>query len=138
MLFFSLSWPVLGSDCTLPKSLNGVTFLFKISESYTPMNVMPGNLLESRFSERHYTTEILNTGEKVRGVYTYQRYHSQFGRFHASEGTGEQLTQYAKTLVCKTDKVGYVIFSQSIGVIKPNVRQDTGTYVITSLPARNQ
>ena len=122
---------VQANDCKLPESLSGMTILFNISDSYTPHNTMAGVLLQSKFDKSQYDIEVLDTGERFSGKYKYQRVKPQIARFTVEEGMGGSLTHYSKTLVCQTDRMGFVLFK----LLKPKQSvpaHDIGIYVIQS------
>lgn len=132
LIMFSSLFKVQAKACELPESLNGITFLFNISTIYSPSNTMAGMLLESTFSEKTYTIEVLDTGEVFTGSYEYQRFLPKFARFNVKEGIGANLTLYSKTLACKTNRMGFVIFSLKQGPDQATAPHDIGTYVIKS------
>ncbi|WP_298768463.1 hypothetical protein [uncultured Shewanella sp.] len=120
------------NDCKLPESFMGMTILFNISDRYTPHNEMAGMLLQSKFDNLTYDIEVLDTGERFSGKYQYQRIKSKIARFTVAEGTGDSLIQYSKTLVCQTDKMGFVLFKLLQGSTPLTPAHDIGIYVIQS------
>ncbi|MCL1123088.1 hypothetical protein [Shewanella surugensis] len=133
LIMFASLFKAQAKVCELPESLNGITFLFNISTVYSPSNTMAGMLLESTFSDKTYTIEVLDTGEAFTGSYDYQRFLPKFARFNVREGTGANLALYSKTLVCKTNRMGFVIFSLRQGPEQVTAPHDIGTYVIKSV-----
>lgn len=117
-------------DCQLPKTLEGKTILIRVDGTYTPNNPMADSVQELIFAKRSYQLTILNTGAKASGSYRYEYFDPKLARLSVREGEGKNLSLYSETFVCETNRVGYFIFSQTQGPIKPNIRQNTGVYII--------
>ncbi|WP_299492261.1 hypothetical protein [uncultured Shewanella sp.] len=130
ILFFCYIGQSVGDSCTMPKSFAGLTLLIRVNGNYTPDNPMAGTLQEMTFSRLNFKSMVLNTRESVEGSYRYTRLDSNLGQLSIREGSGDNVSLYTETFVCETNTTGYFIFSQTQGVIKPNVRQNTGIYII--------
>ena len=120
----------IANKCQLPISLQGKTLLFKVNGVYTPDNVLADMVIEYVFEEKIYQVTILNTRRKMRGVYDYRRLTPMLARFSVFEGSDKFESIYSQTLVCETNTTGFVIFSQTKGWYKPDIRQNTGVFII--------
>lgn len=116
--------------CQLPRTLEGKTILIRVDGVYTPNNPMADTVQELKFKKNTYQVTILNSGVTASGSYRYEYFDPQLARINVREGEGKSLSIYTETLVCETNRVGYFIFSQTQGPIKPDVRQNTGVYII--------
>ncbi|WP_299495244.1 hypothetical protein [uncultured Shewanella sp.] len=116
--------------CQLPKTLEGKTILIRVDGVFTPNNPMADTVQELKFKKNTYQLTILNTGATASGSYRYQYFDPKLARLSVREGKGKDLALYSETFVCETDRVGYFIFSQTQGPVKPDIRQNTGVYII--------
>ncbi|WP_299007163.1 hypothetical protein [uncultured Shewanella sp.] len=116
----------------MPKKLDDLVMLLRVDGIYTPTNPLADTVHQYKFHSDNNTfmVTILNTKEVFSGVYEYEYFDPQLTRINFTYGKAQTLTIYSISLVCETQRVGYFIFSQSQGAIKPNVRQNTGVYVI--------
>lgn len=130
ILLITLSWPSIANKCQLPVTLKGITLLIKASGRYSPTNVLADMVIEYVFEEKNYQVTILNTKQSTKGIYQYRRLNPMLARFSVLEGSKTKLTVYSNTLVCETDTIGYMIFSQKMKEGKPNIRQHTGVFII--------
>ena len=118
------------AECTVPASLNGLTFINAIDPGYSPENPNAGSLVKIRFAANQYTNHILTRNLTVTGSYVYQRLSADVGQFEAREDFGGSVTEYRLTLVCSTPWSGVLIYNQEQGAIGPAVRQNVGRYTI--------
>ncbi|WP_298768459.1 hypothetical protein [uncultured Shewanella sp.] len=128
----------MASKCQLPTSLQGKTLLFKVNGVYTPDNVLADMVIEYVFEEKTYQVTILNTRKKMNGVYDYRRLTPMLARFSVFEGSDEVVSIYSETLVCETNTTGFVIFSQTKGWYKPDIRQNTGVFIIDTQSEKSE
>lgn len=128
-LFFYIGQAVADS-CSMPKSFAGLTLLIRVNGNYAPENPMAGTLQEMTFDRLNFKSTIMNTRESVEGSYRYTRLDTNIGQLSIREGTGDKLSLYTETFVCETNTTGYFIFSQTQGTTKPDIRQNTGVYII--------
>ncbi|WP_298768454.1 hypothetical protein [uncultured Shewanella sp.] len=128
-LFFHIGQSVADS-CAIPESLAGLTLLIRVNGNYSPENPMAGTLQEMTFSRLNFKSTIMNTRESVEGAYRYKRLDTNIGQLSVREGADDAPSLYTETFVCETNTTGYFIFSQTQGTIKPDVRQNTGIYII--------
>ncbi|MCL1127166.1 hypothetical protein [Shewanella surugensis] len=118
------------ANCQLPRTLEGKTILLRVDGTYTPNNPMADSVQELKFKKHSYQVTILNTGITASGTYRYEYFDPKLARLSVREGKGKKLSLYSETFVCETNRVGYFIFSQTQGPIKPDIRQNTGVYII--------
>ncbi|WP_299492257.1 hypothetical protein [uncultured Shewanella sp.] len=130
VILLMFSDQTMANKCQLPIDLKGKTLLFKVNGVYTPDNVLADMVIEYVFEEKTYQVTILNTRRKMSGVYDYRRLTPMLARFSVFEGSDEFASIYSQTLVCETNTTGFVIFSQTKGWYKPDIRQDTGVFII--------
>ncbi|WP_298770726.1 hypothetical protein [uncultured Shewanella sp.] len=116
--------------CQLPKSLEGETMLIRVDGVFTPNNPMADTVQEIKFKKNSYQVTILNSGANASGLYRYEYFDPKLARVNIREGEGKNLSLYTYSFVCQTNRVGYFIFSQTQGPVKPDVRQNTGVYII--------
>lgn len=128
-LFFYMGQTVADS-CSMPKSFAGLTLLIRVNGNYSPENPMAGTLQEMTFSRLNFKSTIMNTRESVEGSYRYTRLDTNLAQLSIREGAGDKLSLYTETFVCETNTTGYFIFSQTQGTVKPDIRQNTGIYII--------
>lgn len=121
---------VAAEGCSMPKSFSGLTVLVRVNGNYSPENPMAGTLQEMVFSKLNYKSTVMNTRESVEGSYRYKRLDGNLGQLTMREGKAEDISLYTETFVCETNTTGYFIFSQTKGTIKPDIRQNTGIYII--------
>ncbi|MCL1123093.1 hypothetical protein [Shewanella surugensis] len=129
-LFVCIVGQTAAESCSMPKSFTGLTLLIRVDGNYSPENPMAGTLQEMTFNRLNYKSTIMNTRESVEGSYRYTHLDTNLGQLNMREGVGDDLSLYTETFVCETNTTGYFIFSQTKGTIKPDVRQNTGIYVI--------
>lgn len=131
VIILSLVFPLFASaECQVPKNLNGLTLINAVEPLYSLQNPNAGTLLRLVFTRDQYTSHFLKTGTEVFGNYTYRVLSPEVGLMVAKEQFGQQLTQFRLTLVCLNDRSGTFVFNQEQGAIKPDIRQNTGTYTI--------
>lgn len=138
IVFFSAALAALGvfasvearAECTVPASLNGLTFINAIDPDYSPENPNAGSLVKLRFAATHYTNHILTKNLTVKGRYVYRQLSADVGQFEAREDFGGSVTEYRLTLVCSTPWSGVLIYNQEKGATPPAVRQNIGRYTI--------
>ncbi|MCL1127167.1 hypothetical protein [Shewanella surugensis] len=134
VLMFSLlmTYSVTASvqDCELPLSLVGSRILIGINGMHAPTSAKAFNLQALTFTETQIQDMNMTTGETSRGTYSYNRLSSGIGLLDVKLTQGPEQSIYREVLVCKTALIGKFIFSQTQGMIKPDIRQDSGTYII--------
>ncbi|WP_298770724.1 hypothetical protein [uncultured Shewanella sp.] len=127
-VFFS---PWLWADiCDTPKTLDGLTLLFTVNEEYGHYSPDPIGILQTSFSKENFTTNIIQNNYHFIGKYTYLTFGEGLAKFTARQILGPRVIRYSMTLVCTSNRAGYYIYSQMEGPRLPNVRQNTGHYVI--------
>jgi hypothetical protein len=131
VIIIAFGFPLLTqAECQVPKNLNGLTFINAVDPLYSPQNPNADTLLKLVFTQDKYTSHFLKTDTEVFGNYTYRMLAPQVGLMEAKEQFGQQLTQFRLTLVCLNNHSGTFVFNQEHGAIKPDIRQNTGTYTI--------
>ncbi|MFW3114959.1 hypothetical protein MHAE_14470 [Mycobacterium haemophilum DSM 44634] len=123
------------SQCTVPESLDEVTFLFDDDATKTPENPYAGTQWQMTFHpDGTYEYTILNDGSQHAGTYTYQTTSPIAGVISASEVFNGTPAQYTQTLTCATSTTGTYLYSQTTGT-EPAQRSNTAKYTILSGPA---
>ena len=131
-LFICFVGQSAAESCFMPNSFVGLTLLVRVNGNYSPENPAAGTLHEITFSQLSYKSTVMNTRESVEGSYRYKRLDRNLAQLNIREGAGDELSLYTETFVCETNTTGYFIFSQTQGIIKPDIRQNTGIYIIRS------
>ncbi|WP_299009765.1 hypothetical protein [uncultured Shewanella sp.] len=116
--------------CQLPKTLEGKTLLIRVDGVYTPNNPMADSVQELTFKKNSFQVTILNSGTTASGSYRYEYFDPRLARINIRQGKDKSLALYSYNFVCQNNRVGYFIFSQTQGPIKPDIRQNTGVYII--------
>ncbi|WP_299495243.1 hypothetical protein [uncultured Shewanella sp.] len=117
-------------NCELPLSLVGSRILIGINGMHAPTNAKAGNLQALTFTSTQIQDMNMTTGEASKGQYQYNRLTPGIGLLEVKLTEGPEPAIYREILVCKTALTGKFIFSQIQGTIQPDVRQDSGDYII--------
>lgn len=117
-------------NCELPLSLVGSRILIGINGMHAPTNAKAGNLQALTFTNTQIQDMNMITGDVSQGTYRYSRLTSKIGLLDVKLTQGPEQSIYREVLVCKTPLIGKFIFTQTQGLIKPDLRQNTGTYII--------
>lgn len=127
-----ITYPASASvqDCNLPLSLVGSRILIGINGMHAPTNAKAFNLQALTFTKTHIQDMNMVTAEVSRGTYHYNRLMPGIGLLAVKLTQGPEQSTYRELLFCQTALTGKFIFSQTQGMIKPDIRQDSGTYII--------
>ncbi|WP_299009762.1 hypothetical protein [uncultured Shewanella sp.] len=128
LLFFNLS--AAAEICDAPKTLNGLTLLFTVDEEYGHYSPYPIGVLQTSFSKESFTTRVIQNNYHFIGKYTYHTFGGGLAKFTARQLLGPKVIRFSMTFVCTSNRAGYYIYSQIEGPRLPNVRQNTGSYMI--------
>lgn len=131
LLFFS-PW-VCAEICDTPKTLNGLTLLFTVDEEYGHYSPDPIGVLQTSFSKQNFTTQVIQNNYHFIGKYIYLPLGGGLAKLIARQLLGPRVIRYSMTLVCTSNRAGYYIYSQMEGPRLPNVRQNTGNYMIRDM-----
>ena len=124
--------PTWATDCAVPSSPAGITFINVIDERYSPDNPNAGGIVKLLpATDGSYELRVLNKGVTYSGRYTYARLTDQVAQLHMIENFPGQPTDYNLTLVCLDNSTGTLVYTQNTGAIRPERRQNTGRYTIT-------
>lgn len=124
------------ATCNVPETLSGKIFINKTGPLWSVQNPNADSLLRLEFTDDTYTSHFLRTGDRVQGKYRYEVFKSQTGLAHsvgvleAEEDFQGQTTLFTLTLVCLGDRTGTFVYNQRQGAIKPDVRQNTGIWIV--------
>ncbi|WP_299009768.1 hypothetical protein [uncultured Shewanella sp.] len=117
-------------NCELPLSLVGSRVLLGINGMHAPTNPKAGNLQALTFTNTQIQDKNMITGDISLGTYRYSRLTPKIGLLEVQLTQGTEQSTYREILVCKTALIGKFIFSQTQGLIKPDIRQDSGSYIL--------
>ena len=118
--------------CDLPDSLTNIRIILQINSMHNSTTAETSYLRALTFTETLIKDINMTTGKSNQGTYQYLKLAKGIGLISVILTQGPEQAIYKDLFVCKTDSEGKFIFSQHNGVIKPNLRQDIGSYVIQS------
>jgi hypothetical protein len=118
------------AECELPLAIAGKTFTNTVEAAYSPQNPNAGSIVRLELAASTYKLHLLKVGKVVEGNYAYQRLANNVGQLIMREAFEGQTTHYTLTLVCVSPLSGTFVYTQERGAIKPDVRQNTGTYTL--------
>ncbi len=130
MIFIAYTATASAQNCELPRSLVGSRILIGINGMHAPTNAKAGNLQALTFADTQIKDMNMITGDVSLGTYRYNKLTPKIGLLEVNLTQGAEQSTYREILVCKTPLIGKFIFSQSQGLIKPDIRQDSGSYII--------
>ena len=133
LLIYLVAASLEAKDCHLPDVLTNKRIMLIIDLFYQPSNPKAGNLHELTFSKDKINDTRLSNKEASHGRYQYQRLDPTAGVLNYQLTLGKELTQAKFVFVCDSNRTGKYIYSQIQGSVKPNVRQNTGSYIITNI-----
>lgn len=127
-----LLYPALcvGSDCTLPATLDARQFINLSDPLHRPDNPNAGPMVQVNFAADHYVLDILGTAVHVQGSYRYQRHAPHLGDIRMREAFPGGTTASTLLLTCLTDNEGMFVLTQHAGPIAP-ARQNSGRWTLT-------
>ncbi|WP_298768469.1 hypothetical protein [uncultured Shewanella sp.] len=120
-------------DCSLPDVLTNKRIILVIDLFYQPSNPKAGNLHELTLSKDKINDTNLSNKEASHGSYQYNRLNPTVAVLSYQLTLGKELTESKFVFACDSNRTGKYIYSQIQGSVKPNVRQNTGSYIITNI-----
>lgn len=124
---------LVAKDCQLPESLSSWRIILEIDQSYHPSNPKAGGLQELTFTANTVKDTSLETRGINQGTFQYKLLSPDVAVLISTLTQGPEPSQSKIIFACETRLVGKYIFTQTEGELKPNVRQNTGSYIITNI-----
>ncbi|WP_299002650.1 hypothetical protein [uncultured Shewanella sp.] len=131
LLFFGFSH-VIAKECHLPEVLSNKRILLEVDLFYQPSNPDAGGLKALTFSGNIISDITLETGENNQGTFQYTRLKPYVAVLKVALNQGPKMSESEITLVCDTPLTGLYIYTQVKGSIKPDLRHNLGSYMITN------
>ncbi len=119
-----------GQMCHVPDALNGKDLILSVDEEYSFNSPEVIGLMQYSFDINSFVNYIIQDNYIFPGKYTYQRIDSDLGLISVFEVMGDMISKYQILLVCISDIQGYFIYSLEYGERMPNVKHDTGFYIL--------
>ncbi|WP_299007165.1 hypothetical protein [uncultured Shewanella sp.] len=118
--------------CDFPDNLTNIRIILQINSMHNSTTAETSYLRSLTFTETHIQDMNMTTGKTNQGTYQYVKLAKGIGLISVILTQGPEQAIYKDLFVCKTSLEGKFIFSQRKGTIKPDLRQDIGSYVIQS------
>ena len=132
-LFGLLSFTAVADSelmCHVPDSLNGKELILSVDEEYSFNSPEVIGLMQFSFDMDSFVNYVIQENYFFPGKYTYQRFYKDLGVISVVEVVGDMLSKYQVLLVCISDIQGYFIYNLEYGERMPNVKHDTGFYIL--------
>ncbi|MCL1123086.1 hypothetical protein [Shewanella surugensis] len=123
---------IMAKDCQLPANLSSWRIILEIDQFYQPSNPKAGGLQELTFTASTVKDVSLETRELNQGAFQYKLLAPEVAVLISTLTQGPEPSQSKIIFACDTSLTGKYIFTQTHGELKPNVRQNTGSYIITN------
>lgn len=128
-----MSFFVAAKECQLPKNIVNWRIFIVLDQFYSPSNPKAGQVMLLQFSDDVIEHITLRNNRYSEGEYQYKLLAPDVALLSYQLNRGEEWTISKLLLACDSDRKGKFIYSQSQGSVKPNVRQNTGNYIITNI-----
>ncbi|WP_299007161.1 hypothetical protein [uncultured Shewanella sp.] len=117
----------------MPKTLDGLQFLFSFSEEFGHFDPDPMDLIRTNFKKHTFEIESIKNDYQFIGEYYYIHLGKGLAKLTARQILGNEIIRYSIAFSCNSNGSGFYIYSQMIGPRPPNIKQNIGSYVILNL-----
>ncbi|WP_299002639.1 hypothetical protein [uncultured Shewanella sp.] len=120
--------------CQLPSTLAERQLYIVVDQFYTPDNPKAGKVTLLQFFKNGIEQITLMNNQVSEGTYQYELLASNVALLSYQLTHGAEWTISKLLLACDTSIKGKFIYSQTKGSVKPNIRQNTGSFIMLKQP----
>lgn len=130
IVFNAKALPLASSACSVPKQLSGKKLVFAIDEEYSNYTPEVIGLMQLTFDKETFVNYVIQSNYFFPGKYTYRLIEPDLAMITLTEVIGNLVSKYQLLLVCISDIEGYFVYHLEYGERLPNVKHNTGYYVL--------